>query len=103
MIQVRDIFQVQFGRVKEAVELWKEGLTLERKTGGGLMRSSRILTDLIGPAYYTLVLESTYDSLTDFEESARSAMSNPEWKTWYQKVLPLTVNGHREIFNVIEE
>jgi hypothetical protein len=102
MILVRDIFQVQFGRIKEAVSLWKEGLTMEQKMGGGLMRSSRMLTDIVGPNYYTLVLESTYDSLSEFEKSAKSAMASPDWQTWYRKVLPLTASGHREIFNIIE-
>jgi len=102
MILVRDIFQLKFGKAREAVALWKDGLALEKKLGGGAMRSARILTDIVGPAYYTLVLESVYDSLADFELSAKTAMSNPEWKTWYQNVLPLTEGGHREIFNITE-
>lgn len=102
MILVRDIFQVQFGKIKEVINLWKEGLDMEKMVGGGAMRSARILTDLAGPSYYTLVLESTFESLSDFENSFKSAMSSLEMRKWYQNVVPLTVSGYREIFTIVE-
>ncbi len=65
------------------------------------MGSYRVLTDLVGPAY-TLVLESTYESLTAFEKTARSMSASEDWKKWYQKFTPLVESGYREIFNVVE-
>ena len=74
MILVRDIFQVKFGRMKEAKDVWKEMLKL--MTAQGQSRP-RLLTDLVGP-YYTLVLESTYKDLADYEAFSRQGMSAPE-------------------------
>lgn len=99
MILVRDVFQLKFGKAKDAVALWKEGLALTRRLGIGA--TNRILTDLVGK-YYTVVLESTYDSLSDYEKAGKSVMANEEWRAWYQKIVALTEAGHREIFNIVE-
>ena len=98
MIVVRDIFQLKFGRMKEAKDLWKEGL--KRVSGQGGSRP-RLLTDLTGP-YYTLVLESTYKDLTDYEASMKRDMSSPDMGAWYQKFTPLVDSGRREIFTIVE-
>jgi hypothetical protein len=33
---------------------------------------------IVGPDFYTLVLEGTYGSLTEFEQSPQATMGNPE-------------------------
>jgi hypothetical protein len=99
MILVRDIFQLKFGRTKEAVALWKEGSAIIKKLGYG---PERLLTDLIGPSYYTFVMESTFESLADLEKELSRVFANEEWSQWYQKFLPLVESGRREIFNIVE-
>lgn len=99
MIIVRNIFQLKFGKAREAVALGKEGLALIGQYGGG---SSRLLTDLVGPSYYTLVVESTYDSLAEFERAAKQLMADEAWGAWYAKFLPLAEGGRREIFTVVQ-
>jgi hypothetical protein len=101
MIVVRNIFQVKFGKASDAVALWKEGLVLAKRLGF-TAKSSRVLTDLVGQ-FYTVVFETTFDSLTDFESSAKDMMANPEWKTWYAKIAAITESGHREIMNIVAE
>ena len=61
----------------------------------------RILTDLTGQ-YYTLVLESTYKSLADYEETAQKEMSAQGMGALYQKFVPLVDSGRREIFTIVE-
>ena len=100
MIVVRNVFRLKFGKAKEGVELWKEGLALSKRLG--FTGSSRVLTDLIGP-FYTAVFEITFNSLADFEGSAKQLMGNPEWQAWYQKVSAITESGYREVFNVVAE
>jgi hypothetical protein len=100
MIVVRNIFQLKFGEAKKGTELWKEGLALVKK--GGFPGKSRLLTDLVGD-FYTVVFESTFESLSEFENSAKKLMSNAEWQTWYAKVTAITVSGRREILNVVAE
>ena len=101
MIVVRNVFQLKFGKAKEAVELWKEGMAIAKRLGFPA-KSSRILTDLVGQ-YYTLVFESTFESLSDFENGGKKIMSNPEWGAWYAKVIAITDSGYREIFNLVME
>ena len=102
MILVRDVFRVKFGKAKEAVALWKEGLALNKRAGYN-PKSTRILTDLVGPSYYTLVFESTFESLSEYENAGKTAMSNSDWQAWYAKVSPLLETGHREIFTIAGE
>lgn len=98
MILVRDVFQLRFGKAREAVALAQEMTGRMRETEG--VRDVRMLTDLSGP-YYTLVLESTYDSLAAFETGLRQGMSAPEWRAWYERFTPLVDSGHRELFTVV--
>jgi hypothetical protein len=101
MIVVRNVFRLKFGKAKEAAGLWKEGLALGKKLGFE-SKSNRVLTDLVGP-FYTVVFENTFESLSEFENSAKKLMPNPEWQAWYAKVSALTESGYREIFTVAAE
>jgi hypothetical protein len=98
MILVREVFQLKFGKAKEAKVLVKESLDLEKKLGYG---PSRYLTDLTGP-YYTLIMETSYQSLAAFEQMLKEVMGNKEFSAWYQKFMPLVESGRREIFTIVE-
>jgi hypothetical protein len=99
MILVRDIFQLKFGKAKEAINLWKDGSAIIKKLEYG---PERLLTDLVGPSYYTFVMESTFEGLSDLEKGLSKVFGNEEWSRWYQKFLPLVESGRREIFNIVE-
>ena len=99
MILVREVFQVQFGRAREAVALAQEGMRLEEEHGGGV-RGSRLLTDLTGD-YYQLVLEQEFDDLAGFERSLQGSMAAPEFREWYPRFAALMAGGRREIFRVV--
>ena len=98
MILVRNVFRLKFGKAQEATALWKEGIAFIKKSGAG---PARVSTDVVAP-FYTLVLETTHNSLADFESFHKSHAANPEWKKWYEKFVPLVESGHREIFNIVE-
>ena len=100
MIVVRNVFRLKFGKAKEATELWKEGLGLTKKLG--FTGRSRVLTDLVGQ-FYTVVFESTFESLSDFESNAKKLMGNSDWQAWYQKISAVTESEYREILNVVAE
>jgi hypothetical protein len=99
MILVRDIFQLKFGKAKDAKVLIKEMSELDKKFGN---QASRILTDLTGP-YYTLVMESVHESLTAYEQSMKNSMGAEEFGRWYQKFVLLVESGKREIFTILEQ
>lgn len=98
MILVREIFQLQFGKAREAVAKVKEALTLG---GGPELRNPRILTDLTGE-YYTLVWESEFPDLATFEQELGSEFEDPRWREWYEGFVPLIQSGRREIFTIVE-
>ena len=77
MILVRDVFQVKFGRMKEAVEAWKE---MEKVSPMPAENHYRMLTDLTGQ-YYTLVLEGTFKDLADYEKFLKKEMAGAENRT----------------------
>src|SRR5215467_10153529 len=101
MIVVRNVFRLQFGKSREAVALWKDGVALSKRLGFA-SKHSRVLTDAVGQ-FYTLVFENTFESLADFEASAKTVMSNGEWQAWYAKVVAITESGYREIMNIVAD
>ena len=99
MILVRDIFQLKFGKAKDAKEAWKKGININNEMS---KIPYRLLTDLTGKAY-TLVLEASFESLSTYENSMKSIMSADEWKKWYATFVPLVESSYREIFTIVEE
>ncbi len=101
MVLVRNVFRLKFGKAKEAVEFWKQGASALAKQNFS-KTPVRILTDFAGANFYTLVMESTHDSVGDYEHAASKLMNNDDWKKSYQNFVPLVESGHREIFNVVQ-
>ncbi|HVP38344.1 MAG TPA: hypothetical protein VMS93_04090 [Candidatus Saccharimonadales bacterium] len=98
MIVVRDVFQLKFGKSREAREVWAQGKPIVKRLGPA---TARTLTDCTGP-YYTFVLETTHESLSAYEKHIQSVFGDNEWQQWYAKLTPLVESGRREIFNVAE-
>ena len=61
----------------------------------------RLLTDMAGRDYYTVILESTFNSVADWEKAHLAARDNAAWRALYAKIIPFTEIGHREILSVI--
>jgi len=95
MILVREVFQVKFGRVKEALDALKE---MQKESPMPPENHLRILTDLAGQ-YCTLVVEGTYEDLADFEKALHEEMAGAG-DIYHKKFVPLVDSGRREIFNV---
>jgi hypothetical protein len=104
MVVIRNVFQLKFGKAREAVGIVKEGLAIQKRiaTTAGVDFRTRLLTDVTGP-FYTLVLELMVPSMTVFEQNAAAFMGNAEWQANYQKLQPLVDSGYREIFTVVAE
>jgi hypothetical protein len=100
MIIVRNVFQLSFGKAREALALAKQNVEMSRKAGLQQDRM-RLLTDVVG-RFYTLVLEITFSDLAEMERTQSQMMGIPEWRAWYDKMVPLVESGYREIFRVVE-
>lgn len=98
MIVVRDVFQIDPEQMKQAKELARQGREFERKLGYPVQR---ILTDLTGE-YYTLVMESQFESLGAFEAALRSVFANTEWQKNFTQFRKCIRGGRREVFTVVE-
>ena len=101
MIVVRNVFQLKFGKARDAIAHWKEGRAIFERLGMP-MKGSRLLTDVVGP-FYTLVLENSFESLADYERESHSVMDDEAWRIWYSKFTGLCEGGYREIFSVAEQ
>ena len=101
MIVIRNVFQLKFGKAREAVALMKEGRAIEKRVMSGLEYSSRVLTDVTGP-FYTLVLEVTVPNLATFESNAPRLFGDKEWPPIIRRSAPLVESGHREVFSIVE-
>ena len=93
MIQVRDVFQAKYGRGDALVALMKEGR--------GLLPNyrPRIFSDASGP-FFTVVTESEWPSLGDWERASRQIFSDPRFSGWFEKMVPLVESGRREFYNI---
>ena len=99
MIVVRDIFHVEPDQMKQAKELLKKQREIGQRLGHTILR---VLTDLTGE-YYTLVLESEFKSLADYEIALKKVLADPEFQQHYPKFRSLIRGGRREIFTVVVE
>lgn len=98
MIVVRDVFKLKFGKAKEALALYKDAKPIFQKTGHA---PDRVMTDYVG-TYYTLVMEHTFKSFSEYEETIKNSFNDAEYEKWYQKFIPLAETGYREIFKIVE-
>jgi len=101
MIVVRNVFQLKFGKAREAVALMKEGLAIQKRVMAGTDFSTRVLTDVTGP-FYTLVLEMTAPNVAAVESTMPRLFADKDWQANYQKVGALVESGYREIFTIVE-
>lgn len=99
MIVVRNVFQLKFGKAREALAVMKEGVAIQKRLAAE--GSARLLTDLTG-RHYTLVLEMTLPNLAALEAMAPRIFGDKEFQANYQKMVPLVESGHREIFTIVE-
>src|SRR5262245_59332893 len=101
MVLIRNVFQLKFGKVKEAIPLLKEGIAIQKRALAGAAFSTRVLTDVTGP-FYTVVLELTVPNLATFESYAPRIFGDSDWQANYQKMSALVESGYREVFNIVE-
>ena len=73
MIVVRNVFRLKFGKSKEAVALFKEGIAIQKRAG--VEMNQRIMTDLVG-TFYTLVLELTVPNMSALEANMPKVMGD---------------------------
>jgi hypothetical protein len=98
MIQIRDVLQVKFGKIDQAVELFRNQPELDP---GAIMpgRYFEVLTDISG-TMYTLVNEFVVDNLAEFERVRARQFAAPKFDDWFRQFQLFIEGGRREYYNV---
>jgi len=97
MYVVHDTFRIKFGSARDVRALMAEGMAALEQAAQA--REMRVLWNFTGPNY-TFVLQTSFDSLKDFEEHLSAGMADPVWQQWYRRLVPYIEHGRREIFTV---
>jgi hypothetical protein len=96
MIIERNVFQAKYGKGDEFVAILKE----IRKTGVQFLgRNPRLLTDRSGP-FFTIVTESEWESLAEWEKSFSQGFSDPKVASLFARSIELVESGRREFYNL---
>lgn len=94
MILVRSVFQAKYGKGDELVKLLKEA-----REEMVPEYWERILTDASGP-FFTVVTETSADSLADWERQRAEIFSQPKFGDWFARMTPLVESGRRDFYNI---
>ncbi len=98
MILVRDVFQIDPEQMKTAKSEMKEHREIGKRLG---YQIGRVMTDLTGE-YYTLVLESEYKNLADYEAALKKIFADAGWQKSHAKFRKMIRGGRREMYTVVE-
>jgi hypothetical protein len=98
MIVVRDVFQIEPEKMKQAKDEIKQHRQLTAPLG---YRLTRVMTDLSGE-FYTLVFESEFASLADYEKALKNILADKGWQASYGRLRKMIRSGRREIYTVLD-
>lgn len=98
MIQVRDVFQVKFGKIDQAVELFARlpQLSAAHRQAGV---HYHVLSDISGPMF-TLVTELMVPNLGEWETVRDRSFQEPAFADWFKEFQLYVDAGRREFFTV---
>lgn len=97
MYVVRETMHCKPGKVRPMVEKFKAMAGVMEKVG---MRRPRILTDISGPPYWTVIAEfevESFESFFDMDEKAFAEAGGAEIMANYHELVD---HGRREIYKV---
>ena len=98
MIMVREVLNCRPGKVRALVDRFKALNTVMEDRGAAPFR---MYTDVAGERFWTLVLESEYESLDAFAALEQEVMDDDRAKSAMEGYHELVVKGRREIYTVV--
>lgn len=99
MLLVREIMHCKPGKVRPLLQKFLAMSALGEKKG---WRKMRILTDVSGERYWTLVAEIEVESLEEFMQMGTSEEDAKEFEEIMKGYHELVEDGRREIFKIEE-
>ncbi len=97
MLVIRDIMHCKPGRVRPMIDRFKAMQKLAKKHR---MLQFRVLTDVSGEPFWTIILETEVKSLEQFEKDGQKMMGNKEMGKIMKGYHDDVVSGRREIFKL---
>ena len=97
MYVIREVLYCQPGKVRPLVEKFRAMSAIAEKHG---YSSMRLLTDVSGERFWTVVLENQAETLDGFFEMEQKIMSDEEARGAMAGYHDLVAQGRREIFRL---
>lgn len=94
MILVRNVFQAKPGKGGELAKSMLEA------SAGGAPSRWRVLTDLTSGPFDTVVLETEFESLAEWEQARMRMFSDPAFIEGSQLYGELVQSGHAELYTI---
>ena len=98
MIQVRESYQVRFGRIDQAVDYWSR-LPREVAAWPKERDEFEVLTDLSGEMF-TLVVASHVESVGAWQAALAVVQQDPAYQEWFRTFKQFAEDGQREFLRV---
>lgn len=97
MFVIREVLNCKPGKVRQMVEKFRQISMVLEQMGHEPMR---LLTDVTGGPFWTLVAEAKVEKIDDFFAIERSLMTNETLRTTMADYHELVASGRREIYRV---
>jgi hypothetical protein len=98
MFLIRDVMHCKPGQVRAMVEKFKALEKVMKKVNP--KNKLRILTDVAGERYWTVVAETAVESLESYTEMSRKTMADKDLQKAMKGYHDLVEQGRREIYMV---
>jgi len=98
MYVIREIMHCKPGKVGEMVKRFKQMEPLMKEVG--LKEPQRVMTDMSGESFWTVVAEQNVESLEQYLDLSRQTMTDPRVQKIMQGYHEFVESGRREIFKV---
>ena len=97
MYVIREVLNCKPGKVRQMVEKFKQ-ISMSLKDMGH--EPMRLLTDVTGEPYWTVVAEATVERIDDFFAMEQALMANEALRKTMADYHDLVATGRREIYRI---
>lgn len=97
MYVIREILNCKPGQVRQMVEKFRQISMVLKEMGH---QPLRLLTDVTGEPFWTIVAEATVEKIDDFFVVEQTLMANPTLRQAMADYHELVASGRREIYRI---
>src|SRR5207249_2752553 len=98
MYLIREIMHCKPGKAGEMVKRFRAMEPIMREVG--MKEPQRVMTDMSGERFWTVVAEQAVESLEDYLKMSRQTMTDPRIQKIMQGYHDLVESGKREIYKI---